>query len=294
MAFLIEAEEKPLEALARIIAEQGGKLEAEGEKSEKDPAAFVHKARVRCKRIRALLLMAKPAMGSKRHRTANRWWRDAARMLSEARDATAQTEALKALHPALVEAVGEGPVRTLAARLRLAHRLGGAHRREGGAIREFRERIAGREPHPLADPEAFAETLLADGIAASYRASRRAMKAAFEDPHPEAFHEWRKQAKAHGLQLRVSRIVFPRIAERVAAVRELAECLGHIQDVEVLLQAMKGEVGEGIDPRIPEALEAERRKMQAGAEDQGHALFGEKLKAWTARALDAALAPTDL
>ena len=55
MAYLIELDEEPGRALARIIAEQGEKLESAGFSAQKDPAGFVLKSRVRCKRIRAAL-----------------------------------------------------------------------------------------------------------------------------------------------------------------------------------------------------------------------------------------------
>jgi hypothetical protein len=268
MAYLIALDEDPGEALARIIAEQGDKLEDDGAAAEKDPANFVHKSRIRCKRIRAALQLAAPLIGEKVRRRENRWWRDAARLLSEVRDATVQTEALEALAPVLADRVNAASVRALASRIRLQHRLNGVHRREAAAIRAFRERIASRDLHVMDDAGKAEPDLLADGILASYRAARTTMTAAVRESTPEAFHEWRKRAKAHGLQLRLAKLLFPLVSERVVAVRDLAQCLGAIQDIEVLLQA--------------------------SAREQGRGLFGEKPKAWSKRALDRRLATSDL
>jgi hypothetical protein len=294
MAYLIELDEEPGRALARIIAEQGDKLESAGLAAEKDAAGFVLKSRVRCKRIRAALDLAAQLTGEKVRRRESRWWRDAARLLSEVRDATVQMEALETLRPMLSERVDAASVRALAARIRLQHRLDGAHRREAAAIRAFRARIAARNVDVMANAGKADEGLLAEGVLASYRTARTAMRAAIQESTPEAFHEWRKRSKAHGLQLRLVKLAFPLVSERVAAVRDLAQCLGTIQDIEVLLQTLKGEVGDGIDARISGALLARRAELQASAREHGHGLFGEKPKVWSRRALDRQLATSDL
>lgn len=285
MSFQIERDEPTLAALARLIAEQSEKLEAEGRAADAAPAAFIHKARVRAKRIRAALRLATPALGDKTRRRADRWWRDAARLLSEVRDASAQTEALEALQPALTERVDAAGVRALSARIRLQHRLSGVHRREAGAIRAFLDRLEARSVDPLAAADKAPPGMMREGLEASYRAARREMRGALREETPDAFHEWRKRVKSHGLQLKALQLVFPMISERVSAVRDLAECLGAIQDVAVLQKALETGVGEGIDPRIAGALLAERKAMQASAVEQGEALFGEKAKAWARRAL---------
>mgnify|MGYP003465486234 CR=1 FL=1 len=61
MSFLIAQWELPENGLMRVIGEQAEKLVKECEKASEDPAAFAHKARVRCKKIRAALRLAEAA-----------------------------------------------------------------------------------------------------------------------------------------------------------------------------------------------------------------------------------------
>jgi CHAD domain-containing protein len=294
MAYVIALDEDPGQALARVISGQGAKLASEGTAADKDPAAFILKARVRCKRIRAALELAGPLIGEKLQRRENRWWRDTARLLSEARDATVQEEALETLWPVLLETADAASVRALSARIRLQRRLGGTRRLEAAAIGAFRERVAARHVWIMADARKAEPGLLAESVVGSYRAARTAMRTAFRDATPEAFHEWRKRAKAHGLQLRLVRLVFPLVSERVVAVRDLAQLLGAMQDIEVLLEALGAGVGDGIDARIGGALLAHRAKLEGVACEQGHDLFGEKPKVWRRRALDRQLSTPDL
>ena len=85
MSYVLVPHESPGEGLTRIIREQVEKLSAECAEAEQESAAFAHKARVRCKRIRAALRLARPLMKGKVFNRENRWWRDQARLLLSAR-----------------------------------------------------------------------------------------------------------------------------------------------------------------------------------------------------------------
>ena len=78
MSFVIAQWESPGGGLGRVIREQAEKLAAECQTAHETPEVFAHKARVRCKKIRAALRLAEPLLGGKAYRRENRWWRDAA------------------------------------------------------------------------------------------------------------------------------------------------------------------------------------------------------------------------
>ena len=123
MSFVLAPHESPGEGLSRVIREQVHKLSAECAEAGQEQAAFAHKARVRCKRIRAALRLAKPLMGGKAFRRENRWWRDQARLLSELRDAGARIEALDTLRPFLASRIGSDATRKLEERFLRGRRI---------------------------------------------------------------------------------------------------------------------------------------------------------------------------
>ena len=89
MSYVLAPHEGATEGLQRVIREQAEKMASECSEAQEHASAFAHKARVRCKRIRAALRLARPLMTEKAFARENRWWRDLARLLSDLRDASA-------------------------------------------------------------------------------------------------------------------------------------------------------------------------------------------------------------
>jgi hypothetical protein len=272
MSFLLEAGERPGSGLERTIREQIRKLKAECGDALETPAVFAHKARVRAKKIRAALRLARPLMGGKAYRAENRWWRDAARSLSGLRDAGARLEALEALRPFLTRRIGEGGVLRIAERFERQRRTVDA----SSSIAAFQALMAkGRSAPKISSgkrPDAQ------EALEETYRGARRAMKIALETRDPETLHEWRKQTKYHALQARLMRSMFPELLSRVGAARDLSDKLGEVQDIEIVLEGIKG---WRTGPKgLAEALRQHRDMLVAEAESEGLALFSDKPKAW--------------
>ena len=72
MSFVLAPHEGAGEGLSRVIREQAEKLSAECAEAQEHASAFAHKARVRCKRIRAALRLARPLMSEKVFARENR------------------------------------------------------------------------------------------------------------------------------------------------------------------------------------------------------------------------------
>lgn len=282
MSYALDPEDPPGRELARSISEQMAKLLRECTTAALDPPAFVHKARVRCKKIRAALKLARPLMSGHDYRHENRWWRDAARGLSEVRDLTARLEALKALAPFLSQEAGSAAANRLEARF---SRERAEHSREGqniDAVLEFCRAIGPRADRGAPEIADGGREEITEALKRAYGDTRRAMKAAFDDATPENLHEWRKKAKSLSLQMRLARHLFPATLEpRIAEARELAEQLGHLQDIEVISRSLE----EGGEPAIIFALEKRRKELIDQAELAGERLFLAKRKEWAREAL---------
>jgi CHAD domain-containing protein len=275
MSFVLAPNETPGEGLSRVIREQAGKLAAECAEADQDTAAFAHKARVRCKRIRAALRLAKPLMKGKSFARENRWWRDQARLLSELRDAGARIEALDTLRPFLATRIGSEATRRLEERFQRTRKAVEAE----GSIATFIGQLDARADDLVPALERGARSDLAAALGETYRLARKAMGDALEHEDAELLHEWRKQAKYHALQARLMRQQFPdALDRRVAGVRDLAELLGEVQDIEVVRAGAKGWRERPVG--FFEVLEARRKSLVTGARATGAALFSEKPKAW--------------
>lgn len=277
MSFVLAPHESPGEGLERVIREQAGKLAAECAEAMVDTAAFAHKARVRCKRIRAALRLAKPLMKPKAYTRENRWWRDQARLLSDLRDAGARLEALDSLRPFLAGRIGSEATRRLEERFQRTRTAVEAD----APIARFIERFDARADDLIPKFSRGTRADLVTALGDTYRLVRKTMHAALDGKEPELLHEWRKQAKYHALQARLMRQQFPdALDRRVAGVRDLAELLGEAQDIEVVKAAAKRwrERPQGFFV----VLGARRQSLVTGATAAGAALFAVKPKAWMA------------
>ncbi|MEZ5939285.1 MAG: CHAD domain-containing protein [Hyphomonadaceae bacterium] len=260
MAYVLTPQEDALAGVARVIDEQVLRVREASEHAAADPAEFVRKGRVRGKRIRAVLRMARPAMAGRDYRRLNEWWRDTSRIVSGARDRAARVEALEAVGAAVGGTVPEAAVEAVRnAFLAEAGRDGSR-----GALRRFVKRIRSTPETPAFKSAEEPVAFLIAGAAKTYGAARQAMRAALEAEEIEAFHDWRKQAKYHGLQMRLLRRLRPAAAQRVEATRHLALYLGAVQDIAVVI--------EGIDVLAPDGV-------LDGASHDDLALLGEVLTA---------------
>lgn len=275
MSFVLAPHETPGAGLSRVIQEQVAKLSIECLDASQDMSAFAHKARVRCKRVRAALRLAKLMMGAKAYRKENAWWRDQARLLSDLRDASARIEALETLRPFLAARIGSAMTRKLGEWFE--HERKTIEAKE--AVAQFVEAMNKRSETLIPELPAGNREDMMEALGETYRLARSAMKDALKHEEPELLHEWRKQAKYHALHARLMRMHFPDVLDqRVAGVRDLAGLLGEVQDIEVVAEGAKNwsEAPKG----FADVLEARRKALVTGARATGAALFSEKPKAW--------------
>ena len=288
MSYWIDPDEEPSAGLVRVIGEQIDKLRDSCSGASDQPAIFVHKARVRAKRIRAALRLLRPVLGQKAYAYENAWWRDAARGLSRVRDMTARSEALATLTPEIEAEIDGAVLRRLRWQFDRERRAYEAIVAAEDPVGRFCAAVGGRDFDELAGLDELSRKALARGLGKTYDKAQAAMVEAYDGEAPDRFHEWRKQTKYHALQLRLVRQVFPVAAARIEAARDLAELLGAVQDIEVLVTGLS----DGRNQHIIAALDARRRGMLHGARVAGEALFAEKPKDWS-RAVWKAHAPAE-
>ena len=281
MSYRLQFDE-PLERnLSRIAIEQLDRASAELQGQAGDRAEAVHQLRKRCKKIRGLLRLFRDSL-DETYSQENAWFRDLARRFSGARDAEAMLECLDKLCNSFEEDLESDAFATV--RDALAKRKSELKEdadlpdRIAAAIAELQD-ARGRVLGWRLDNDGFAA--VEGGLLRTYRRARKAMRAAFAEPSPERFHEWRKRVKYHWYHLRLLRDIWPAPMKALAAeTKQLADLLGDDHDLAVLQDTLQAEEPGDRDEIATLLSLAQKRQEQlkAAAQTQGWRLFNGKPK----------------
>jgi CHAD domain-containing protein len=284
----------------RIAGEQVRK--AVDDLGEEDPHEAVHEFRKRCKKVRALLRLVRPALGET-YSAENRRFRDTARTFSDLRDATSVIESAEALGDRYGDDLPVGSLERLrqdlgSRRDRVAERR--ALRKRMAVAREAMEAAGDRIPSWELDADRF--DAVAGGIARTYRRARAAMAAARERPSTPTFHEWRKRVKYHRYHLRLLRASWSPVLDEVRGqLHTLSDLLGLDHDLSVLRDVLDERSSSVGRTEVFPLIDARRGELRAQAFPLGERLFVDRpsgrvrwlrtcWESWEAeRALDAAL-----
>lgn len=239
MAYRFRLGETTGDAVRRIATEQIDRALGELGDEGLDRDRTIHQIRKRCKKLRGLVRLVRPALG-KTYPRANACFRDAARLVSAARDAHTRVVAFDQL---LSRYRGEIRVESFA-ELREAVATSPAVDPQGslveGRLAEFETRFrqARREVEGWRiDGDGFAP--IAAGLRKTYGRGRRAMTVARSSGNTADYHDWRKRVKYHGYHLRLLRPLWPPLlVARRQEVDRLGDCLGDDHDLAVLRQTI--------------------------------------------------------
>jgi hypothetical protein len=122
----------------------------------------------------------------------------------------------------------------------------------------------------------------------TYRAGRRAMKAALKAGGGEPLHEWRKLAQRHWRHTLLLKEVWPEEAKgRAGLARRLCDLLGQYNDLTVMhetVHANKVVFRSPSDMKILcHCVEAKQKRLLKKAASRGSRLYAEKPKAFARR-----------
>jgi CHAD domain-containing protein len=249
--------------------------------SDMDRHETVHEVRKRCKEVRAALRLVRGVLPT--YSSENAHYRDAARRVSDIRDAQALIETFDDHVTPAVEtrdALDEDTMSEVRAALVDRRETMAMDQDLDGRLEAIRaELVEGRErvdDLPIAT-EGF--DAVAGGLRKSYRRARNRMEEAYEDPEMERFHEWRKRVKYHRYHSRLLRSAWvgPMKARR-SELKTLSDLIGDEHDLAVFLETMETE--ELFEPATRESLEqvimARRSELQRKGRPIGERLFAEE------------------
>lgn len=228
----------------RIATEQVGKAIANADTVSDPPSGRIHSARRHCKRLRGLFRLVRSDFPA--YRNANAQVRDAAAVLSSARDAAVLRETLGQLYRWAGQPIPDGPPPADA-----------NTEAEEAALAKFRTAMTAflteAESWKLARID---HRTLGKGFARCYARAAEAAEMCRDKPEDEAFHDWRKQVKYHSFHLKLLKgPLAATVKPDLERIETLAQLLGRHHDLAVLRATVKTEpqrLSEGLDPAFIE------------------------------------------
>jgi CHAD domain-containing protein len=231
-----------------------------------DPEA-THLVRTRCKEVRALLRLLRPAGSSARQRV-DALVDGAGELLGTMRDAQVLADTLAALPAPLHVRPPSGHEADADATARATDMLRAAHDEVAG----WR---VGRRTGPILD-----------GVTEAYRLARRRLAAVRDDPSDELVHEWRRAVKRLTYQVRAVRRWAPSVLRPYAArLDDLGSLLGEDHDLSNAVAHLE-QHGAPEGSAEAAALQAARARQRVAREDAirlGATLLAERPAAFRER-----------
>ena len=241
----------------------------------------VHSARKCLKRLRSLLLLARPGMPEPVFATLTNRLGAIAKGLSAARDAAALIDAIDKLEKETGPGPGLGPLQSLRAWLHKRRHAAEQNLERSAAsdamrgLLEVRPAFAGLAVYP----DDFRS--LAKGLRRCYRSTREAFQHTFAAERDEDLHEWRKGVQHHWRQMQLLAPCWPsELSARAEAARSLSQVLGDDHDISLLIRLVSTPTMMFGTPDDTAAFLKRCRKrhkaLRKTARTQGERLFAER------------------
>ena len=242
------------------------------------------------KRVRAALRLVREDLGDDLYHEENFCFRDAARPLTEVRDAEVLIETADKLTQQFPEAIEPGAFAKIHEAL-LANRQDVTRRvldkdRAFAAVEEIATRALARLPDWTIERDGWAA--MESGLRRVYRTGHRALASAAENQSVENLHEWRKQAKYLWHQLQLLEVAWT-VGEKelVDQTHKLATLLGEDHDLAVLRETLAADPlaygGDRILKGVFAVIDRQREELEGQAFALGRELYQDSPKAFTSR-----------
>lgn len=237
MAYRIRRKDASVtEAVRRIAGEQIGK--AIETIDDAKHAEAVHDVRKRCKKLRALVRLVRPAFAGYARENAD--FRDIAGLVSTARDAKVMQDTYDLLVSHYAGRIDRRALGSIRRRFTLQRKAEAGSGVAAHGLAECRTRLLdaqARLPDWTLDQDGF--DALAGGIAKTYKRARKSADLAYAERSPAAFHELRKHLKYHWHHTRLMANIWPDLLDVPGSLaRDLTEMLGLHHDLSVFAQRL--------------------------------------------------------
>ncbi len=279
MAYRLKFGEPLSEAAPRIIVDQIDRIGREMADAQNAVTA-VHESRKCLKRVRAFLKLVRPGLEPEIYQFEAARYRTIAGLMSQTRDRDVMAATLTSL-------TGNGSCSV----------------EEAASIAEVKRSLLGDHPPAessvpkteviamLSQARTAAEALTAQGdtetlekgLRAAYRKGRHLQNHAYEDGSDEAFHDLRKAVQLHWRHMQLLQKAWPDMfSARIEAARTLSQMLGDVQDIAVLIAAIKSrdDLNDDAASAVMGVARASQRKARKSAPPLGEQLFAQSSRSF--------------
>ena len=289
MGYVLAPRERLQREVRRVAAERLGQAIEHLDRAlatHTDVEVAVHEARKRCKASRGLARLVRPALGNE-FRSFDRTVRNAANQLSTLRDA----HAIAATFDVLLT-IDPDDAALIAARQRQLVISATASR---DALTTGDDRIATARDLLVEARAASARwkiprsfDTIQEGVAATYRRGRSALRRVQADPTDRELHEWRKAVKYLWYQVQLLHDAAPSVLGPLADQLDvLAEALGNDHDLAVLVGLLDDRPDDyGTPSEVAHLCELARRRqreLRTAAIRAGATIYAEPPAAFARR-----------
>ncbi len=286
MAYKFRADEPVRRAVIRCAGEQLDHAVFELSNGiNTDPARAIHSARKAIKKERSLLRLVRSAVPRDERRRENAILRDAARGLSETRDADVMLASIDDLSHRFAGQLPAAAFETIRAHLE----AGAQHRNGAGSAvdqRVVQELVAVRSRVDEWQLREGGWKALESGLVRSYSRGRDAFDCARRGDEMEALHAWRKRVKDLWYHCRLlAPTCGPMVRGHAKDLDRLAKLLGDDHDLAVLEQELtRPDISIAADvDAVVQLIDYRRTELQSEATGIGERVYAESPKAFGRR-----------
>jgi len=298
MAFQLKAKESVSDGIRRNVRRQiekalnhlGAKRKPH-QRGASENEAVPKEVRKCFKKVRAALRLVREELNDDVYREENWCFRDAARPLSEVRDAEMLVETVdKLTRQQFTEAVESGAFAKIHEAL-LANQHEVTRRvldedRAFAAVEEVATRALARLPDWRIERDGRAA--LKSGLRRTYRTGHRALALAAENSSVENLHEWRKQAKYLWHQLQLLEAAWTGSEKELGdQTQKLSQLLGHDHDLAALRETLAADPlaygGHHILKGVFAVIDRRREELKRQAFALGQKLYKDSPNVFTSR-----------
>ena len=288
MAYKFGADESVRHAILRTGREELDRAISElSEGINQDPAPAIHAARKAIKKERSLLRLTRGAISPKQRRRENARLREAARSLSDARDAEVMITSVKQLSERFV---GQVPATTFDALTEHLESRKAVHNGRRGAsgmdMRAVQELGAVRLRVDDWELRKGGWKALESGLVRSYKRGQQALADARASRDSEDLHAWRKRVKDLWYHERLlAPTCGPTARGQVKELHRVSDLLGDDHDLGLLRRELTHDAPAiAVDlAAIVKLIDHRRDELQAEALKMGRRVYAETPKAFRRR-----------